>query len=97
MHARVVTIQVQAGKVEEAVSIYRDSVIPAAKQQKGFKSALLLTDPDTGKGVSITLWESEADQKASEASGYLQQQLAKIGTTFVVPPSREAFVVSYQS
>lgn len=97
MHARMVTIQIQAGKVEEAVSIYRDSVIPAAKQQKGFKSALLLTDPGTGKGVSITLWESEADQKASEASGYLQQQLAKIGSTFVGPPSREAFVVSYQA
>ena len=96
MHARVVTIQTQPGKTEEAIRIYRDSVMPAAKEQKGFKSALLLTDPDTGKGVSVTLWETEADQKASEASGYFQQQIAKFGAVFAGPPVREAYVVSVQ-
>ena len=96
MYARVITIQVQSGKLNEAVSIYRDIVIPAAKQQKGFKHAVLLTDPGTGKGISITIWESEADQKASEASGYLRQQLAKIGTTFAGPPIKEGFEVSFQ-
>ena len=96
MHARVVTIQTQPGKTEEAIRIYRDSVMPAAKEQKGFKSALLLTDPDTGKGVSVTLWETEADQKASEASGYFQQQIAKFAAVFAGPPVREAYVVSVQ-
>lgn len=96
MFARVITIQIQPGKIEEAITIYRDTVIPAAKQQKGFSSATLLTEPATGKGISISVWESEADQKASEASGYLQQVLAKIGTTFAGPPVREEFVVSCQ-
>lgn len=97
MHARVVSIQVQSGKTDEAIAIYRDVVVPAAKQQKGFKSALLLTDPATGKGVSVTVWETEADLKASEASGYLQQQLTRLGATLAGPPIREAFVVSCQS
>ncbi|HLE29970.1 MAG TPA: antibiotic biosynthesis monooxygenase [Anaerolineales bacterium] len=96
MHARVVTVQVQPGKIEETIRIYRDSVVPAAKEQKGFKGALLLTDPNTGKGVSVTLWETEADLKAGEASGYYQEQIAKFGAVFAAPPAREAYEVSLQ-
>jgi heme-degrading monooxygenase HmoA len=43
-------------------------VVPAAQQQKGFKGGFLLSDPNTGKGVSIALWETENDMKASETS-----------------------------
>ena len=35
----------------EAVRIYQEVVVPAAKEQRGFKGALMLTDPDTGEGV----------------------------------------------
>ncbi len=42
MHARVVTVQIQSGKTEEATCLFRESVVPAAEQQKGFKSIILL-------------------------------------------------------
>ena len=96
MHARVVNVQVQPGKRDEAIGLYRDSVAPAAKQQRGFKSSLLLTDPSTGKGVSITLWETEADMTAGEGSGYFQEQLAKFGAIFAAPPVMEHYEVSVQ-
>ena len=38
MYARLVTIQVQPGKIDEAIGIYRDSIVAAAKQQKGSKA-----------------------------------------------------------
>lgn len=94
MFARVITVHTHPGKTEEAATIYRDSIIPAAQQQKGFNGAFLLTDPVTGKGVSVTLWATEADQKAGEASGYVQQQLAKMAPLMAGPPLRESFVVS---
>lgn len=94
MFARVITVNVQPGKIDEAATVYRDSIIPAAKQQKGFSGAMLLTDPVTGKGISVTLWETEADQKASEASGYVSQQIGKITPLLAGPPVRESFVVS---
>ena len=97
MFARVITVQAQPGKVDEAAMLYRDSVIPAAKKQKGFSGAMLLTDPVTGKGISITLWETEADQKASEASGYVAQQLGKLASVLAGPPTRESFRVSAKS
>ena len=94
MFARVITVHAQPGKIDEAATVYRDSIIPAAKEQKGFSSAMLLTDPVTGKGISVTLWETEADQKASEASGYVSQQVGKIAPLLAGPPVRESFVVS---
>jgi heme-degrading monooxygenase HmoA len=76
---------------------YRDSIVPAAKQQQGFTSALLLTDSRSGKGISVTLWETEADQVASEASGYFQEQIAKLGGVIAGPPVREAYEVSVRA
>ena len=96
MYARVTTTQVQPEKTEETVSLFRDSVIPAAKQQQGFKGALLLTDPNTGKGVSITLWETEDNMRAGETSGYYQEQVAKFAQVFTGPPIREVYEVSVQ-
>jgi heme-degrading monooxygenase HmoA len=97
MYARTVTVQIQPGKLDEATRIFRDSVVPAAKREKGFKSIMLLTDRNTGKGLAIAMWETEADMKANEASGYLQEQLAKFSSVFAAPPVREHFEVSVQA
>jgi len=94
MNARATIVQIVPGKLDEAVGLYRDSVVPAAKQQKGCKGLYLLTDRNTGRGISITLWETEADMTAGENSGYYQQQLAKFKDVFSAPPVREAYEVS---
>lgn len=94
MYARTVTIQVRPNMVDEAQKLFSESVIPAAKQQKGFEGALLLSDPNSGKGMSVTLWETEADLKAGEGSGYFQEQIAKVGPLLVGPPTREVFMVA---
>lgn len=66
MHARVTVSQIQPSKLEQGVSIMRDSVVPAIEQQKGFKGLLALTDPRTAKAITISLWETEEDMKAAE-------------------------------
>ena len=96
MHARVLITQFQPGKMDEAINLYRDSVVPAAKQQQGFKGALLLADRNTGKAISVAMWETEADMKAGEASGYLQEQIAKFSAIFAAPPTTERYEVSLQ-
>lgn len=93
MHAKVVTFQVKPGRHDEAVRIFDESVVPAAGQQKGFKAGMMLIDPGTGKGMSIGLWESEADIKASESSGFYQGWLAKFSEVFALPPAREVYRV----
>jgi quinol monooxygenase YgiN len=93
MHARVTTIQAQPGKLDEAIPLYQQSVIPAAQQQPSFRSTTLMSDRVSGKGMTITLWASEAELQASEASGYYQAQLAKFGPLLAAPPVREVYEV----
>jgi len=97
MYARMLIIQVQLDKLDEAVQLFQESVVPFARQQSGFVSIMLLTDPSNGQGVSVSIWESEADLKANEASGYFQEQLARFSSLFVVPPVRTIYEVSVHS
>jgi len=98
MHARVTSTQVSPDKVDEAVRLWRDSVMPAARQQKGFKSGRLLVDRKTGKAVSVGLWETEADAQATgEASAYMREQLAKFAGLFTAPPVIEHYEVAAEA
>ena len=94
MHARAATVQIQSGKMKEAIDIY-NTVVLAAKAQKGFQGAYLMTDASSGKALSITVWESEADMMAGESSsGYLQEQVAKFGDLFAGPPDYDHYELS---
>ena len=97
MHARVVTAQVKPGKMDEVLEIAKGSIFAAMKQQRGFKEWVLLTDRNTGKLVSIPMWETEVDMMASEASGYLQEQFGKIMHLLTAPPVTERFEVSFKA
>jgi hypothetical protein len=92
MKARVVTVQIQPSKLDEAIRIYRDSVVPVASEYKGCHAVFLATDRSSGKGVSITMWD-EQELQSSEASGYLQEQFAKFADVFAAPPIREVYDV----
>ena len=96
MFARVTFTQVDLNKFDETVGLYRDSVIPAAKSQNGYRGAYLLTDRKNGKGISITIWDSEGDAIANEQSGYYQEQLGKFKDSFTAPPERAGYEVSIQ-
>ena len=96
MFARVGTFQVQPGKMDEGTHIFRDSVVPAAKQQQGFKGAFLLTAQSSNRAMTITLWETEAEMRAGEFSGYLREQISKVASVLTAGPVFEAFEVTVQ-
>ncbi len=97
MFARFTTVQVNADKIDEVVKIYEDSVVPGGKAQSGFCGIYLFTDPKTGKGVSISLWESEADAVANEQSGYYKEQVGKFAEYFTAPPVQEGYDVAVKA
>lgn len=96
MYARVTTIQFQPGKVDEASRIVQSSIVPVMKEQKGFKGGLLFTQQDTGKAVSINLWETEANLTAFETSPLYRELLGKIAGLLAGPPVSERYKVSVQ-
>jgi len=94
MHARVILGKVKLDKQDEAINFYQESVVPAAKEQKGFVSMNLLTDLDTNKFISITFWETEDDMISGYSSGYLQEQVGKGAVIFMSPQIEEPQKVS---
>lgn len=93
MYTRLTILNVKPEKIQEAIETFRKSVIPAAKLQKGFVAAYLLQDRQTGKGMALTFWKSEAAALANEHNLYYQEQLVKFIEMLASPPIREGYEV----
>lgn len=75
MYARVTTIQGPPESTDESIMVTREKALPQARQITGFKGALSLVDRTTGKGLTITLWESEeALQTSDEAANRIRSE-----------------------
>jgi heme-degrading monooxygenase HmoA len=97
MFARVVDVRFQQGKVEAASRIVQEAIVPVLKEQKGFKGQLLLTQRDTGKAISLNLWEAEKDLTAFETSPIYRELMGKLSGVLAGPPAGECYEVSVQA
>ena len=93
MYARVFKVQVDTKRIDEGIEIYEDGYVPEAQQQKGFVGAMLLGVRETGKGMAISMWESEAEAKATEQSGFVQQVLGKFTEILTEAPIMEGYEI----
>ncbi len=86
MIARISKIQIKKGREEEAVELLK-GVIQAAISEKvsGYRGVQFITDPDTGKGYTISYWNSMEDAIANEESGFDQRQIDKFNEVFAEP------------
>ncbi len=66
MFARVSRFQGPPDQTAEGIRIAREQILPAARLMEGFKGIYLLFDRESGKSLSVTFWETEADMLASE-------------------------------
>jgi len=93
MFARLTIMQIQPERIPEAVRLYKASVVPEARRQKGFRGICLLADTNSGKGISATFWRNEADALANEENLYYQEQLVKFLSMLSGPMIREGYEV----
>lgn len=97
MCARVTTTQINPEQWDESVRLTEDFVVPAAKQQNGFKVYLRLGDQTSGKTIVVYFWETEADRQASgQDSEYYREAIAKVAPLLTVDPSVEDLEVIIQ-
>jgi len=75
MFARLVSGQLKSDELNEVIKIWKEKDTPEMKSVKGYRGAYLFTNRKTGKGISITLWDSEEDAIADEQSALHQKQL----------------------
>ncbi len=95
MHAQLVRAQYNAGKVDEAVRIYRESVLPAVQGQPGTIAVYFLVNRAENIGASLSIFESEEAAEAIASSGLFQEQVGKLAAAGVYarPPERHVFEV----
>ena len=97
MYARFATVQVNEGKLDEFVETFRDSMVPPARAQKGFKGVSVLADHEANKAVLISLWDSEADARAmATTDAALSAQASKINDLVVDTPEVQFLEVMHQ-
>ena len=66
MFARVGMFQGPPEHLEAALRRSREQTLPDLERLPGFRGVYVLVDRQTGKGVGISLWETEAALQGSE-------------------------------
>jgi heme-degrading monooxygenase HmoA len=95
MIARVTLAEVDAVRVrmDEAIELYRESVLPALETRPGYEGCYVLTTP-AGKALVLTFWESEQAAENGLATGFYAEQVAKFVTFYAAAPGRETYDVA---
>ena len=89
MFARVSTFQGPPDQTAEGIRVAREQILPAARLMDGFKGIYLLFDRESGKSLSVTFWETEADMLASEeAASRVRAESAEASGETVVSVER---------
>jgi hypothetical protein len=77
MHVRISSIEGDPGKIEEAVLVINEQVIPTLKGVKGFTAANFMVDRSTGKLVGVAFWNDESALEGSvEAVNPIRSEVA---------------------
>lgn len=96
MFARTTLFEIDTMRIslDDAEKAFVEDVVPAIRQQPGYQGVYVMRTPE-GKGMVITLWDSEAAAQSGLESGYYQEQVGKFVTFMKQPPGREHYEVAY--
>ncbi len=95
MYARVSTYQGPPDQIDEGVRYARENILPRVGEIDGFEGVYFLVDRQSGKALSVTLWESEETMRASEEeANRLRSETAQAGGQEVVGVDRYEVAIS---
>jgi heme-degrading monooxygenase HmoA len=93
MYARVVNIGFSPDMGSEVVAVAQ-GLARVLKEQRGFNGLQVLTGQDVGKGIIVSLWETEADAEASQSSSSYIGQMSMMSSFLYEPLVPKTFEVS---
>jgi heme-degrading monooxygenase HmoA len=85
MFSRVVRLKGDANRTDEALEVWKESILPLIKKQKGYAGISMLTNRKTGDRLSVSYWETEQAMKESRPNIRPEalQTMASVGGTIV--------------
>ena len=96
MFARTSTFQLKTDKLDEAIKLYQDSIVPEVRAQKGSHSIHLLVDRATGNVITVAFWDSKEDMMATEEKGLTKEWVSRFNDYLATPLKTERFEVCAQ-
>ena len=95
MHSRVTSVEIDTMRmsVEGAIRRYEEEIVPKLREQDGFEGMIALVTSE-GKGLVITLWETEEAATSEPAQGFYSEAISKFMTSFKDQPGREHYEVA---
>lgn len=63
MYAVLIEVDVSGVDRDPGLTALREQIVPAIKAMPGFQSGTWLPGNEDGKGLSLTLWDTEADAR----------------------------------
>jgi heme-degrading monooxygenase HmoA len=66
MFASLSTFQGPPDQIDQGVRYAQENIVPTLQEVEGFEGLCLLVERQSGKVLTITLWESEEAMRASE-------------------------------
>jgi hypothetical protein len=96
MYARVTLLEIDTLRttVDEALTLYKDRVLPALRSTDGYRGVYVMTTPE-GRGLVMSLWETEEAADASADNAFYSGVLAEFMVLFRCPPGRERYEVVF--
>ena len=70
MFARVTQYLVSPEHLQQGRRAVEDHVVPALRMQAGYGGGLLLGNPESGKMLTVSLWETEQAMNATDEAAY---------------------------
>ena len=96
MYARVTSIRFSPNMRAEVVGV-AEGLTPILRQQRGFSGLHVLTDPRSGEGIIVSLWEKAADVETIEASASYIGQMSMMSSFLYEPLVPRTYEVNVQA
>jgi heme-degrading monooxygenase HmoA len=101
MYARVIMAQVPPAqstpeRTAENIRMFRERMVPAVRRQPGFRGIYLLVDRESGKGGSVSLWETAENARALDAAVAAERAEAVRSTGISSTPVAEYYEVAVE-
>jgi quinol monooxygenase YgiN len=88
MYARIGTWEGTADELERWITRAREHVKPSVAEDAGLAAAYWLVDRERGRGLIVTIWESQAAMHASEQARAQRQAATSAATQARVTTDR---------
>jgi heme-degrading monooxygenase HmoA len=96
MYARVTNIRFPPEMKAEVSSVVQ-GLAPILRRQRGFEGLQVLSNPRTGEGIIVTVWETESDAETSEATSSYIGQMSMMSSFLHEPLVSKTYEVSVKT